>query len=56
MTSKIGVVFPPNVACCFVWNLVRIGQNLLNEVPVESSNPADSVNRPCHGFGRHLDK
>ena len=48
-------VFPSNVAC-FVWNSVRIGQNLLNEVSVESSIPAYSANRPCRGFERHLDE
>ena len=45
--AKLEWCIPPNVACCFVWNSARIGQNLLNEVPVESS---------ILYFGRHLQK
>ena len=60
VNSKIGSGFFPKccLKCVFVCNSVRIGQNFLNEVPVESSILANcahyhfihSLNRKLNGY------
>ena len=60
VNSKIGSGFFPKccLKCVFVCNSVRIGQNFLNEVPVESSILANcahyhliqSLNRRLNGY------
>ena len=54
VNSKIGgEFFPQTYVACFFWSsTVRIGQKLLNEVPVESSILADIVN--SEAFNRNL--